>query len=112
MDADIHMVVGELNAQLGATMVAALSGTRDSKRPYEWAARTSVPDAEEEDRLRFALDLWCQLVEADGADVARTWFRGANPVLNEKSAVLAIREGHFPQVREAARAFMAGTWSA
>lgn len=40
----------------------------------------------------------------EGDDVARLWFVGANPWLNEDTAVTAIREGRFKQVRDAVQA--------
>lgn len=111
MRLDIHEVARRLNSHVGATMVAALSGSRDSKLPYKWAKNT-VPNAEAQERLRFAHRIWKILADAESDHVARTWFRGTNPVLGEVSPVIAIREGKFAEVAGAADSFVSGNWSA
>jgi len=108
---DIHEVVRRLNSHLGATMVAALAGSRDSKLPYKWA-KSTVPNAEAQERLRFAHRIWKIVADAESDHVARTWFRGTNPVLGEISPVIAIREGRFAEVAGAADSFVSGNWSA
>lgn len=111
MRLDIHEVVRRLNSHMGATMVAALSGSRDSKLPYKWA-KSTVPNAEAQERLRFAHRIWKILADAESDHVARAWFRGTNPVLGEVSPVIAIREGRFAEVAGAADSFVSGNWSA
>lgn len=110
MRLDIHEVVRRLNSHLGATMVAALSGSRDSKLPYKWAKNT-VPNVEAQERLRFAHRIWRILSDAKSDHIARTWFRGTNPVLGEVSPVIAIREGRYAEVAGAADSFVSGNWS-
>lgn len=111
MRLDIHEVVRRLNSHVGATMVAALSGSRDSKLPYKWA-KSTVPNAEAQERLRFAHRIWKIVADAESDHVARTWFRGTNPVLGEISPVIAIREGRFAEVAGAADSFVSGNCSA
>lgn len=111
MRLDIHEVVRRLNSHMGATMVAALAGSRDSKLPYKWA-KSTVPNAEAQQRLRFAHRIWKILADAESDHVARTWLRGTNPVLGEVSPVIAIREGRFAAVAGAADSFVSGNWSA
>lgn len=108
---DIHEVVRRLNSHLGATMVAALAGSRDSKLPYKWA-KTTVPNTDAEQRIRLAHRLWRVIADAESDHIARAWFRGANPVLGEVSPVIALREGRFAEVVAAATAFVEGAWSA
>ena len=108
---DIHEVVRRLNSHLGATMVAALSGSRDSKLPYKWA-KTTVPNDHAEQRIRLAHRLWRMIADAESDHIARAWFRGTNPVLGEVPPVLAIREGRFVDVVAAANAFLESAWSA
>lgn len=110
MQTDVHELVRGLNHHLGATMVAALSGSRDSKLPYRWVEPT-VPNTEAQERLRFAHQIWTMLAEAESDDIARTWFRGTNPVLGEVSPVIAIRDGRYAAVAGAANSFIAGNWS-
>lgn len=108
---DIHEVVRRLNSHLGATMVAALAGSRDSKLPYKWAKGTTPNDLAQ-DRLRDAHRIWTLLADAESDHVARAWFRGSNPLLGESSPVMAIREGRMSEVAHAAEAFLSGSWSA
>lgn len=107
---DIHEVVRRLNTHLGATMVAALAGSRDSKLPYKWAKNTR-PNDKATERLLLAHRLWKMIADAESDHVARTWFRGTNPLLGEVSPTMAIREGRLSEVAEAATAFITGTWS-
>lgn len=107
----IHQIVAELNAQLGATLVAALSGTRNSKEPYGWEAGDSQPGKEEEKRLRLAHELFHVLAAEEGGDVARAFFIGSNPVLNDDTIVTALREGRFDEARAAVRAFITDAWT-
>lgn len=108
---DIHEVVRRVNSHLGATMVAALAGSRDSKLPYKWAKDT-VPNGNAEQRIRLAHRLWRMIADAESDHIARAWFRGINPVLGEVAPVIAIREGRFSEVVAAATAFVEGAWSA
>lgn len=106
---DIHEVVRRLNTHLGATVVAALSGSRDSKLPYKWA-KSTLPNPKVRERLEFAHRIWKMLADAESDHVARTWFHGTNPVLNI-SPVIAIREGKFTEVSGAANSLITGSWS-
>lgn len=110
MQTDIHEIVRRLNSHLGETMVAALAGTRDTRLPHRWAEHT-VPNTDAQERLRFAYQIWKMLADAESDDIARTWFRGNNPVLGEVSPVIAIRDGKYAAVAGAAHSFIAGSWS-
>jgi hypothetical protein len=110
--AHISAVVRELNIHLGATLVAALSGTRNSKEPYSWATGDAQPDVASERRLRLAHRLWHQIAAEESDDIARAWFIGSNPFLSgEDSAVTALREDRFDEVHAAAQAFVTDTWA-
>src|SRR5690625_3614056 len=100
----IHEIVTELNAQLGATVVAALSGTRS---PGE--AGETHPDAATEMRLRVAHQLWHQVAESKSPDVARTFFTGSNPELGDDTLITALREDRFREAWAAVRAFATDT---
>ncbi|ASK65608.1 hypothetical protein CFK39_06900 [Brachybacterium avium] len=111
MRMDIHEVVRRMNSHLGATLVAALAGSRDSKLPYRWAKDTT-PNAQAEARLRMAHRVWSLIADAESDHVARSWFIGANPLLEELSPVLALREDKLRQVSLAAQAFVEDSWGA
>lgn len=107
----IQQVVAELNAELGATLVAALSGTRNSKQPYSWEAGDAQPDDAAETRLRLARELWRLLAVKEGGDVARAVFIGSNPALNDDTIITALREDRFDEARGAVYAFITDAWT-
>ena len=106
---DIHDIVRELNAVLGPTLVAALSGSKDRKLPNRWA-KADGPEPRDvfANRLQFAHRQWSLLAAADGDHVARQWFIGGNPLLDEVTPITAIREDRHEAVARAVAAFIAG----
>lgn len=107
--APVDVITRQLVENLGSAVVAALAGARTSKGPHSWGAGEVRPSDDVEDRLRAAAEIWELLVEAEGADNARAWFVGANPIL-EKPPALALRSGDIEGARAAARAFAEGVW--
>lgn len=102
---EVHEIVRRLNGSLGATLVAALTGASDATTAREWARHDGPePGPEASKRLCFAHDVWRVVAEAEGEEVARAWFTGANPWLNDDTAVNAIRDGRLVAVAGAARA--------
>lgn len=109
MRMDIHDIVRELNAALGPTLVAGLAGSKDRKLPIRWAkADGPEPRSDASKRLTFAHRQWTLLSAADGDHVARQWFIGGNPHLQEDTPITAIREGRHGEVAEAVKAFIGG----
>jgi hypothetical protein len=109
----IHELVARLNGHLGATAVAALAGVRDSKLPYRWAKPDGpTPGDSAQQRLIAAHRAWLLISDAESDHVARTWFLGANPLLDEEAPVVALRNGEIRAVLEAAKAFTEGAWHA
>jgi hypothetical protein len=104
---DIHEVAARMTAHLGPTLVAALSGTKDPKLPIRWAkAAGPRPGHDFERRLRLGHRLWTQIASAGDDHVARAWFIGGNPMLEELTPLTAIREDRDAQVMAAAEAFV------
>jgi hypothetical protein len=107
----IHEVVRRLNRHLGATLVATLSGSKDPKAPYRWAREDgNTPSESASQRLRAAHRIWTVLADAEGEHTTRAWFVGLNPLLEEDSPVMALREGHIKEVISAADMFLADEW--
>jgi hypothetical protein len=52
------------------------------------------------------------LADAESDHIARSWFIGANPLLDEVAPFMALREGESQKVLRAAEAFISGAWSA
>lgn len=104
---DIHEVVRQLNTHLGPTLVAALAGTRDRKLPIRWAKLAGpTPGTDYQRRLQLAHRLWAMVAGAESDHVARSWFIGGNPLLEEDTPLTAIREDRRKQVVAAATAFV------
>ena len=102
---DISLLVRSLNAELGAPTVAALAGSRDSKLPYKWAKGTK-PNTPAETRLRVAHRVWNLIATNESPDIARAWFQGASPLLDETPPIQAISEDRLREVNLAAQAFV------
>ncbi|MCU1585948.1 MAG: hypothetical protein JWM49_2504 [Microbacteriaceae bacterium] len=104
---NIVEITRELNAALGPTLVAALTGESDPTASREWENPDASPPTEEQaTRLRVAYETWSAVSTEHGADVARVWFIGANPWLGYDTAVDALREGRFAEVAAAVRAML------
>jgi hypothetical protein len=105
----LYEIVGFLVSRLGPTLVSALSGCTSRKESLRWAAGEESPTEDQEKKLLFGFEIWSQLSKSEGDDVSRLWFLGANPWLNEDSAISAIRESRFDEVRNAAQAMIDDT---
>jgi len=74
----------QLVSHLGPTLVAGLAGVRDRKLPHKWAIDGGpTPRPEALARLQVAHRAWEALATSEGEDIARAWFIGANPRLDE-----------------------------
>lgn len=110
---DIHELVRRLNTHLGPTLVAAISGSKDTKQPIRWAKPDGpAPSPVFETRLRLAHRVWGYLADAESDHVARAWFIGGNPWLDEDTPMTAIREDRHKQVVAAVTAFLQDTYDA
>lgn len=107
---DIHETTRQLVSQLGPTAVSYLAGSKDSKQASKWQqADGPEPRQEPRRRLLAAHRAWQMIATAENDYVARNWFIGANPRLEELSPLEALREGQIKQVIDAATAFWEGT---
>lgn len=105
-------VAGELRSLLGAKLCAYLGSVKETRAIHEWADGGREPSAETQRRLRLALQVAIAIADTDGAEVARAWFQGLNPQLEDRSPARLLREGDIddvgPQVIAAERAFLVG----
>lgn len=85
-------LVEELAAVLGWRLVAYATGARSVEEVQGWAAGALVPDSALQ-RLQLAHAVVQIVTACDGAVVARTWFAGLNPALDDRSPATLIREG-------------------
>ena len=107
---DIHETARQLVSNLGPTLVALLSGSKDAKLPHRWSqADGPEPRPEARKRLMAAHRAWVIVSIPESDYVARNWFIGANPRLGERSPAEALREGDIREVLAAADAFSEDT---
>ncbi|WP_233201662.1 hypothetical protein [Cryobacterium sp. Y11] len=104
---DIQDVVRRLNVHLGATLVAALAGSKDRKLPHRWAKSDGpVPGPDVERRLRLAHRAWRQIADAGSDHLARAWFVGGSPFLQEDTPLTGIRGDRDADVMNAVAALV------
>jgi hypothetical protein len=105
-------VASTLREVLGAKLCAYLGSVKETRAVNEWADGRREPSAGTQQRLRLALQVALAIADADGPDVARAWFQGLNPQLDDRSPARLLREGELeeigPLVITAERAFLVG----
>lgn len=103
-------VVSELQQMFGGRLVAYLAGVTEARRLKDWINGSRDPRGDVEDRLRLALHVARMIADREGPAVARAWFVGINPYLNDNSAAWLMREEDLndvgKQIVAAARAFL------
>jgi len=106
------VLVNELSELLGPKLVAYIAGVRETRAVRQWGAGEREATAPIPERLRFALQVAWLIAQHDDASLARAWFQGLNPQLDDRSAARLLREGELdevgPQILSAARAFVSG----
>lgn len=103
----IREVVRQLNGALGATLVSALTGSKDPRISYKWAReRGPEPRPAAVQRLLLAHRAWRLVSETEGEHVTRLWFIGTNPWLDEISPIEAIGNLESKKVMNAAQAMV------
>lgn len=108
----ISEVTRQLLSALGPTLVATLAGNRDTDMPRQWARFDgATPTPEEQERLRLAHHAWRMVSNAEGEDLARLWFIGANPWLGDTTVISAIRMLRTRGVMTAATAMVQDSFS-
>src|SRR6516225_1209283 len=88
MSLPIEDVVKELTDLLGATNVAAIGGVTETRAVQQWTAGREPQRAHV---LRFALQLGTMIAAAADRDLARAWFHGSNPHLDDAVPIMMLR---------------------
>jgi hypothetical protein len=108
--AAFDQVATSLRELLGAKLTAYLGSVGETRAVNQWAAGEREPSEAVQLRLRHALQVALMIAGADGPGVARAWFQGMNPQLDDRSPARLLREGDLdevgPEVLRAARAFL------
>ena len=109
MELPIGSAVAQLADLLGATTVAAIGGVQETRAVQNWIDGERARSARA--RLRFALQLALMIASLATRDLARAWFHGSNPHLNDRSPVGLLRDEPLESIQVplmvAVRAFVA-----
>lgn len=110
--APFDQLAARLRELLGGKLTAYLGSVKETRAVNQWANGEREPGEAVQLRLRHALQVALMIAEADGPGVARAWFQGVNPQLDDRSPARLLREGDLeevgPEVLRAARAFLVG----
>jgi hypothetical protein len=108
MSAPIEQVVKDLVDLLGATTVADIAGVGETRAVARWMAGRQPQRAH---TLRFALQIASMIAAAADTEIARAWFQGSNPHLDDAVPAQVLRdeplEAVQPKLMAAAREFAA-----
>lgn len=112
MRADLTVLVKDLRAALGPRLVALIAGVKETRAVHQWAdGEREIKSSVTEDRLRLAYQLLKLITTRDDEAVARAWFTGLNPKLDDASPARLLRDGDLddvgPRLLAAARSFAA-----
>lgn len=101
----IRDVTASLQEQLGQALLSIIV-ERDTRTVARWVNGKVRPPHAAEQRLRDTLQVMNVLTTEDSAPVARAWFMGMNPQLDDESPAEVLAEGRAREVLAAARAFV------
>jgi hypothetical protein len=106
MSMSIAQVVQELEELLGATIVAEIAGVSETRAVAQWK---NGREPQRPHLLRFALQIALMIAGRADREVARAWFHGSNPYLDDARPISLLRERPLHEVQanllKAARAF-------
>lgn len=106
MSMSIAQVVQELERLLGATMVAVIGGVAETRAVSQWK---SGREPQRPHPLRFALQVALMIATGVDQEVARAWFQGSNPDLDDATPLSLLRDRPLAEVQtsllRAARSF-------
>jgi hypothetical protein len=94
-----------LQDALGQKLVAYTVGAATPKSISRWASGEQSPRPDKEQRLRNAFQVFHLLTAGASREMARAWFIGSNPHLEDQTPADAIRAGGVREVMNAARVF-------
>ena len=101
----ISDIAAALQAQLGQALLGVIVN-KTERTLTRWAKAAVRPPHASEQLLRDTFQVFELLASAESADVARAWFMGMNPQLDDESPAEALSTGRARDVVAAARAFI------
>ena len=114
---DTHEVAAYLLQRLGRTLTAYIANSRSRAMPARWATppgepNHAAPSDDKATRLKAAHTVFRLIEDADNDQVARSWLISANPRLGGHTPAEFIRDDKFPDIFQAASAFVGDTYYA
>lgn len=103
--ADVADVAATLQGTFGQALLGVILG-KDVRTVARWANATVRPPHASENLLRDTFQVFELLMSVDSPEVARAWFMGMNPQLEDASPAEALSEGRSKEVMAAARAYI------
>jgi len=100
-------VVRYLADVLGYELLAYITG-KSTKTVRRWAEETTSPRLSTEQILQATAYVFQTILESDSDHVARAWFIGLNPQLDDATPADMLRDGNVKAVVTAAKAFVSG----
>lgn len=105
-------VVSFLRELLGVRLVAVIAGVGETRAVHDWAeGKREIRNPVTLPRLRLTYQVAHLIAAVESAGVAQAWMQGMNPVLDDQSPAMLLREGDLdevgPKVIAAARQFAA-----
>lgn len=108
VDLSVREVTRLLAEGLGTHLTAYIVN-RSEQTVRRWIEGQQDPSLDVERALRNTLQIFRLVEDADGTrHVARSWFIGMNPQLDDISPAELLRDGGFREVLAAARAYVSG----
>lgn len=108
MSLPIEDVVKELSDLLGATNVAVIGGVTETRAVQQWMEGREPQRAHV---LRFALQVATMIAADTDQELARAWFHGSNPHLEDAVPIMMLRNLPLSEIQgalmAAARSFAA-----
>ena len=101
----ISDIAAALQTQLGQALLGVIVN-KTERTLTRWAKAAVRPPHASEQLLRDTFQVFELLTSAESADVARAWFMGMNPQLDDESPAEALSTGRARDVVAAARAFI------
>lgn len=101
----IEDVAGALQQHMGQALLAVVVG-KNVRTVARWSAGAARPVSADEKLLRDAYQVLELVLTVEESLVARAWFMGMNPLLDDMSPVEALAGGQARLVLAAARAYV------
>lgn len=104
IEKSVTEIAATLQNALGQGLLAVIVG-RDGRTVARWVAGEASPTFESEQRLRDTFQVFSILTSEDSPTVARAWFMGMNPQLDDETPAEVLAAGQARRVMTAARSF-------